>query len=95
MGSWMFGCDACQDVCPFNATSPLPAEKTAPFAPDPRRAELSAVDVLRMNEAEFVAFTEGSPMKRPGRAGLSRNAAIVLGNSGDKRYLPVLQARCP
>jgi epoxyqueuosine reductase len=92
MGSWMFGCDVCQDVCPFNATSPLPPEKTTPFAPDPRRGELSAAEILQMGEDEFSAFAEGSPMKRPGRAGLSRNAAIVLGNSGDKRHLPVLQA---
>lgn len=92
MGGWMFGCDVCQDVCPFNATPPLPAEKTSPFAPDPRRSEVSAEALLRMGESEFAAFAEGSPMKRPGRAGLSRNAAIVLGNSADKRYLPVLQA---
>ncbi len=91
MGSWMFGCDACQDVCPFNATAPVSAQLTAPFAPDARRAAFSAEDVLRMGDEEFASFAEGSPMKRPGRAGLSRNAAIVLGNSGDRRYLPVLQ----
>jgi epoxyqueuosine reductase len=86
----MFGCDACQDVCPFNATEPLPLEATEPFAPHPRHQSHEAGDLLALDQAEFEAFAEGSPLKRPGRAGLARNAAIVLGNSGDKRHLPVL-----
>ena len=69
----------------------MPAEQTLPFAVEPRRERTSAEDILRMSEPEFAAFTEGSPMKRPGRAGLGRNAAIVLGNSGDRRHLPVLR----
>ncbi|MFT3922746.1 MAG: tRNA epoxyqueuosine(34) reductase QueG [Myxococcales bacterium] len=91
MGDWLFGCDVCQDVCPFNATSPPPAEQTVPFAPDERRGETSAADILRMSAADFAVFAEGSPMKRPGRDGLARNAAVVLGNSGEKRHLPLLR----
>lgn len=91
MGDWMFGCDACQDVCPYNRTEPLPPEATEPFAPDARFAERDAEAVLRMDEATFLAWANGSPIKRPGRDGLARNAAIVLGNRGSRVHLPVLR----
>jgi len=90
MGSWLFGCDACQDVCPFNRTEPLAPEATEPFRADPRwQRPLS--DFLHMDDASFSACSVGSPIKRPGRIGMARNAAIVLGNSGDRRYLPLLE----
>jgi epoxyqueuosine reductase len=89
IGDWLFGCDACQDVCPFNATAPRPASETEAFASDPRwQHEASAL--LTMDDAAFVAYAQGSPVKRPGRAGMARNAAIVLGNRGERRHLPVL-----
>lgn len=92
VGSWMFGCDACQDVCPFNRTKPLAPEQTSAFAQDAARLSLPATDLLGMGEEAFAEFAQGSPLKRAGRAGLARNAAIVLGNSRQRRYLPVLQA---
>ena len=45
-----------------------------------------------MDDAAFDAYAHGSPIKRPGRVGMARNAATVLGNRGDKRHLPVLDA---
>ncbi|MET0344585.1 MAG: tRNA epoxyqueuosine(34) reductase QueG [Polyangiales bacterium] len=90
LGDWMFGCDACQDVCPFNRTAPPPEADTAPFAPDPRWAARDAEALLEMDDAAFAAYAHGSPIQRPGRAGMARNAALVLGNRGDKRHLPVL-----
>ena len=45
-----------------------------------------------MDDAAFDAYAIGSPIKRPGRVGMARNAATVLGNRGDKRHLPVLDA---
>ena len=92
LGSWLFGCDACQDVCPFNRTSPLPEAKTEPFASHPRWQEHDAAALLRMDEASFTAYAEGSALKRAGRTGIARNAALVLGNSRDKRYLPMLSS---
>lgn len=89
-GSWLFGCDACQDVCPFNRTAPPPAAETEPFRADPRW-DVPASALLAFDDAAFAAFAEGSPIKRPGRVGMARNAAIVLGNSGDKRHLPLLE----
>jgi epoxyqueuosine reductase len=54
-------------------------------------AELGAEDFLRMDEAVFDRYSRGSALRRAGRDGMARNAAIVLGNSGDKRHLPILQ----
>lgn len=88
LGDWLFGCDVCQDVCPYNRI-PKPSESAAAFAPSPR-LENEAATLLTMDEEEFRRWSEGSPMRRPGREGLARNAAYVLGNVGDKRHLPVL-----
>jgi epoxyqueuosine reductase len=91
MGAWLFGCDVCQDVCPFNRTAPVPAEQTRAFASDPRWQAADAASLLELDEASFAHYAHGSPLQRPGREGIARNAAIVLGNTRDKRYLPVLQ----
>lgn len=91
MGEWVFGCDDCQDVCPFNRTALPPPELTEPYAPDQRWASMTAEDLLRMDDESFARTFEGSPVKRPGRDGMARNAAIVLGNGGGRRHLPVLE----
>jgi epoxyqueuosine reductase len=49
-------------------------------------------DLLVMDDAAWRTLSEGSPLKRAGRAGLARNAAIVLGNRGDRSALPALRA---
>ncbi len=90
MGDRFFGCDICQDVCPFNRTQPPAAQSTTPFAPDARLAGVDAATILTMGVEAHAAFTLASPLQRPGREGLARNAAIVLGNRGDRRHLPVL-----
>ena len=90
MGDWIFGCDACQDICPYNRTS-LPSEDiTRPFAPHPRWREVDAVGLLTMDEERFRAWAEGSPIKRAGVDGMARNAAIVLGNRGGVEHLQAL-----
>ncbi|MEZ4335921.1 MAG: tRNA epoxyqueuosine(34) reductase QueG [Sandaracinaceae bacterium] len=91
LGDHLFGCDDCQDVCPFCKTSPPPPSRTEPFAPDPR-LDVEATALLSMTQAEHAAWSQGSPMRRAGREGLARNAALVLGNHGDRRHLPVLRA---
>jgi epoxyqueuosine reductase len=88
VGGLVYGCDICQDVCPWNrkfsTESPEPA-----FAP---RAAIAAKDahtlareILAMTEEEFRIAFRGSPMKRAKLSGLKRNAAVVLANIGDKR----------
>jgi epoxyqueuosine reductase len=91
LGNWLFGCDVCQDVCPYNRGQARAAPDRDPFAPRDRFAELGAEDFLRMDEACFDRYSRGSALRRAGREGMARNAALVLGNSGDKRHLPVLQ----
>lgn len=91
MGQWLFGCDVCQDVCPFNRTAQASPEARDPFAPKARWRELAAEDFLRMDEACFDRYSRASALRRAGRESMARNAAIVLGNRGDKRHLPVLQ----
>jgi epoxyqueuosine reductase len=89
IGSWLFGCDACQDVCPFNrAAGEAPA--IAELEQRDQR-DLDPEQLLLWSDAEFAAFTRGSPLRRAKREGLARNAAIALGNCGARRALPVLQ----
>jgi epoxyqueuosine reductase len=93
VGPWLFGCDACQDVCPYNRTAQLqPTAAVDPFAPRERWGELGAEDFLRMDEACFERYSRASALRRAGRNSMARNAAIVLGNVGEKRHLPVLRA---
>ncbi|MEZ6065611.1 MAG: tRNA epoxyqueuosine(34) reductase QueG [Planctomycetaceae bacterium] len=89
-GDWVFGCDICNEVCPWN--------RKAPVSSDPAmqpRADLSlvdCVDLLRMDETEFLRRFTGTPLSRPGLVGMQRNAALVLGNSGDRSMVPPLIA---
>ena len=89
LGEWMFGCDVCQDVCPYNQGARQDAPFEA-FEPGGRWNELEASDLLRMDESRFSAWAEGSALKRAKREGLARNIALVLGNRGEARHLPLL-----
>jgi epoxyqueuosine reductase len=88
MGRHIFGCDICQDVCPWNRKAP--ATNAAEFQP---RAELvnPALDWLaEIREEDFRRAFRSSPVRRAKRAGLRRNAIIAMGNSGDRKFVPVL-----
>ena len=90
MGRHVFGCDICQDVCPWNRKAP--ASSVPEFQP---RAELvnPALDwVATITEEAFRETFRGSPVKRTKRQGLRRNAVLAMGNSGDQRFVPVLEA---
>ena len=88
---WAFGCDLCQDVCPYNHGRGGDTRPDEAFAPDPRFTTTSPEDVLGMDEPTFASFAMGSPTGRPGRAGLARNIATALGNVGTRVHLPVLE----
>ncbi len=84
VGEHLFGCDDCQTVCPFNAARARRAssEVDARFLPDPRWETTRLEDLLVLDDEGFVRLREGSPVGRATRAGLARNAALVLGNRG-------------
>jgi len=73
---WVFGCDVCQEVCPWNA-APTGAPHPEMEIP-PQQAGLDLAGLLRLGRDEYVERFRGSPMKRAKLAGLQRNAAAVL-----------------
>jgi epoxyqueuosine reductase len=81
LGNWIFGCDICQDVCPWNDSSC--AEPISELMP--RLPELMALD-----DDEFARRFGKSAIRRAKRRGLLRNAAVALGNSGNPDAVPVL-----
>ena len=83
MGRQVFGCDICQDVCPWNRSAPVTGE--AAFA---ARAEFVAPELERLaslSEEEFRALARESPVKRAKWQGLVRNACVALGNANIER----------
>jgi len=88
IGDWLFGCDICQDVCPWNRDAPASGEPA--FEPRPDLLPADAVELLSLDEATFSERFEPTPLERPGRVGLVRNAAIVTGNAGDPVAVPPL-----
>ena len=90
LGPWMFGCDICQDVCPYNQTAGAADASLDAFAPGDRWSGIDLARLLQMTEDGFRAWAEGSPVKRAHHEGLARNVALVLGNRGEEIHLPVL-----
>jgi epoxyqueuosine reductase len=93
LGAWVFGCDVCQDVCPFNRFASQ--TEWPEFHPDagvgPR---LDLVEVLSIaTDEEFRARFRGTALTRPKRRGLLRNAAIAAANIGATAAVPLLVAR--
>jgi len=86
IGEWVFGCDVCQDVCPWNVREQEPADHPDLLLP-PERAELDLIGLLALTEEEYQSRFRGNAMKRARREGLQRNAATVMGNRGERRYV--------
>ena len=93
VGEWVFGCDVCQEVCPWNIRGEVRGREEADqpeLRLPPERRELDLAALLRLPRAEYVERFRGSPMKRAKLEGLRRNAAVAMGNRGDARYVPAL-----
>jgi epoxyqueuosine reductase len=88
VGDWLFGCDVCQEVCPWNSRAPLSRE--AAFAPREDSNPLDLIALFDLDDAAFRARFRHTPLWRPKRRGLLRNAAIVLGNQPTAAALPAL-----
>ncbi|HWP84170.1 MAG TPA: tRNA epoxyqueuosine(34) reductase QueG [Terriglobia bacterium] len=107
MGRHVFGCDICQDVCPWNrspALTPLPAFQPRPFqASRPGRTGVTPDDdspsavnpplefLATLSEEQFHALFCNSPVRRPKYRGFLRNVAVAMGNSGNRKFLPLVE----
>lgn len=91
MGDWVFGCDVCQDVCPYTkAARPEPDRDFLPKQVD--HAYPSLRWLLRMSADEFRVTYQGMATLRTKRAGMARNAAVALGNVGGEQDIAHLMA---
>jgi epoxyqueuosine reductase len=88
VGEWIFGCDVCQEVCPWNRFA-VPVEEPA-FRLDEGRFSGDLAGFLRLTEAEFLRRFEGSPVRRAKRDGFLRNVCVALGNRRDPGDVPAL-----
>jgi epoxyqueuosine reductase len=101
VGDWVFGCDVCQEVCPWNVRGEVRGgpgwDEEPPDHPElrlaPERRELDLAGLLLLGREEYVERFRGSPMKRARLDGLQRNAAVAMGNRRDPRHVaPLAQA---
>ena len=94
MGNLVFGCDICQDVCPWNRKAPL--SSLAEFAPREINRAPDLRRLSRLTQEDFSREYSKSPIKRTKWRGLMRNVAVAMGNSGDPDMLADLRrlAQC-
>ena len=81
MGDWIFGCDACQDVCPWNHKAPDGVEPA--FAAQAKPADPDLAELLALTPVQFRERFRYTALMRPKRRGLLRNVCIALGNLSD------------
>jgi len=89
MGRHVFGCDICQDVCPWNRKAPVTTAEE--FQPREGLVNPPLEWLAKMQPEEFRETFRGSPIRRAKLTGLRRNAVIAMGNSGDKKFAPMLK----
>jgi epoxyqueuosine reductase len=89
IGRQVYGCDICQDVCPWNRQSPV--TNTADFTPRIQLVNPDLKWLAGLSQEEFREVFRGSPVKRAKYAGLRRNLAVAMGNSGEQRFVSALQ----
>ncbi len=89
VGRHVFGCDICQDVCPWNRKAPVTTAEE--FQPREGFVNPRLDWLAEMQPEEFRAVFRGSPVRRAKLSGLRRNAVIAMGNSGDRKFVPTLR----
>ena len=88
MGRHVFGCDICQDVCPWNRKAP--ATSATEFQPRPELVNPALDWLAELSVESFRAHFRHTPISRAKRSGLRRNAVVAMGNSGEGKFLPLL-----
>jgi epoxyqueuosine reductase len=88
MQDWAFGCDICQDVCPWNSRAPR--SRDSQFEPRSDSNPIDLIALFELDDAAFHARFRHTPLWRPRRRGMLRNAAIVLGNTPTICAIPAL-----
>jgi epoxyqueuosine reductase len=94
MGRQVFGCDICQDVCPWNdklRSSKTPIAIKQGSAPRPELINPDLGWLAKLDNAAFKRLFKGSPLERTGRKRLHRNVAIAMGNTREPQFLPQLE----
>lgn len=89
VGNWIFGCDICQQVCPWNLRF-APIEGEPSFFLGPERKYSNLTQEIMLTQQEFNLMFKDSPLKRAKRRGYLRNIAVALGNSRNRAAIPVL-----
>lgn len=89
IGRNVYGCDICQDVCPWNRKAP--ATSATEFRPREALVNPALAWLAKITPEEFQQKFRGSPIRRTKRSGLRRNAVIAMGNSGDSQFIPLLR----
>jgi epoxyqueuosine reductase len=92
LGNRIYGCDICQEVCPFNNSRFVQITSEEAFWPRAGVHGAKLVELMSLSQAEFSARFRRSPVKRAKRRGLLRNVAVALGNWGSPEAVPVLAA---
>ena len=92
MGRQVFGCDICQDVCPWNSPRRTPITADPDLAPRPELVNPALAWLASLSEADWEQQFNGSPIRRAGFTGLERNIAIAMGNSGLAHFATQLEA---
>jgi epoxyqueuosine reductase len=88
IGRHVFGCDICQDVCPWNRKAPITSAEE--FQPRESLVNPALEWLAEMKAEEFRATFRGSPVRRAKLSGLRRNAVVAMGNSADSKFLSTL-----
>ncbi len=90
IGTRVFGCDICQEVCPWNSGKFVTLTREKDFAPRISPETRRLISLMRMSEDDWDVFSRGSAIRRAKRSGFLRNVAVALGNTGSREAVPVL-----
>jgi epoxyqueuosine reductase len=90
IGNRIYGCDICQEVCPFNAPKLVEITREPDLKAREHVAGRLLIDLMEMDEIAWDDFSRGSALRRGKRAGFLRNVAVALGNWGSPAAVPAL-----